>query len=64
MNRIGARYAYPRYMFKNSSPDIREIFTEACLRVGIQPTQCRPNQVSVARRDDVAFMDTYIGPKR
>ena len=63
-NRIGGRYAYPRYMFSNRSADIRDLFDEACRRVGIGTTQCGGWQLSVARRDDVALMDTFIGPKR
>jgi hypothetical protein len=31
-NRIGSRYAYPRYMFSNRSEDIRDLFAEACRR--------------------------------
>ena len=60
---VGA-YSYPRYMFSNRSADIRDIFTAACRRVGIHPTQCGSWQLSVARRAEVEFMDTFIGPKR
>jgi hypothetical protein len=61
-NRIqGGAYSYPRYMFSNRSADIRDIFAGACRRVG--PTQCGGWQLSVARRRDVALMDTFIGPK-
>lgn len=63
-NRIkGGAYSYPRYMFSNRSADIRDIFTTACLRLGIHPTQCGEWQLSVARRHEVALMDTFIGPK-
>ena len=63
MNRINGRYSYPRYMFSNRSADIREIFLDACRRVGIHATQCGEWQLSVARRRDVALMDEFIGPK-
>jgi len=64
-NRIkGGAYSYPRYVFSNRSADIRDIFAAACGRVGIHPTQCGRWQLSVARRDDVALMDTFIGPKQ
>jgi hypothetical protein len=64
-NRIeGGAYSYPRYMFSNRSADIRDIFVAACRRVGMRPTQCGGWQFSVARRDDVALMDTFIGPKQ
>ena len=55
--------AYPRYHFSNRSDDIREIFMEACRRLGIA---CRPNkrwELSVARRDSVKRLDEFIGPK-
>ena len=63
INRIRGRYEYPRYTFSNRSDDIRAIFLEACRRVGVN---ARPNgawQVCVSRRDDVALMDTFVGPK-
>jgi hypothetical protein len=63
MNRIRGRYAYPRYMFSNRSSDIRCLFQAACDQVGIA---CRPTiewQLAVSRRDDVARMDAFIGPK-
>jgi hypothetical protein len=59
----GVAYSYPRYMFTNMSAGIREIFMEACGRLGIA---CRPSNrhvISVARRDAVAKMDLFIGPK-
>jgi hypothetical protein len=54
---------YPRYHFSNRSDEIREIFAKACRRLGIA---CRPNnrwQLSVARRESVARLDEFIGPK-
>lgn len=58
------RYSYPRYMFTNASEDVRRIFTDALDLLGIHWTQTMPRVVSVARRDDVAFLDTFVGPKR
>ena len=63
-NRIAGRYEYPRYLFSNRSPEIRELFRTACERMGIE---CRPNgqwQVAVSRRHDVARMDLIVGEKR
>jgi len=54
---------YPRYMFTNSSADIRRIFVEACDRFGVRCRQNRWNSISVARRPDVARLDEVIGPK-
>ena len=63
-NRIAGRYEYPRYLFSNRSPEIRDLFRTACARMGID---CRPNsewQVAVSRRHDVARMDLIVGEKR
>lgn len=63
LNRVNGT-AYPRYHFTNHSEDIKAIFMEACDRVGIA---CRPNNrwtLSVARRESVALLDSFVGPKR
>jgi hypothetical protein len=55
---------YPRYHFSNVSADIRGIFGRACEQLGIE---WRPNNrwsLSVAKRDSVAFLDGFVGPKR
>jgi hypothetical protein len=62
-NRTGKRYSYPRYQFSNRSADIRELFCEACDRVGTEWRQMNRWTISVARRDSVALLDTFIGPK-
>ena len=59
----GKQYEYPRYLFSNESADIRAIFQSACQEVG---AECRPNNrnsLSIARRESVAVLDTFIGPK-
>ncbi|HJQ75974.1 MAG TPA: helix-turn-helix domain-containing protein [Acidimicrobiia bacterium] len=56
-------YRYPRYMFKNASGDILDIFTDALDLLGIRWTPSAPRVISVARREDVAFLDTFVGPK-
>jgi hypothetical protein len=58
------RYGYSRYMFTNASRDILGIFTDALDLLGISWTQTTPRVLSIARRADVAFMDTFVGPKR
>jgi hypothetical protein len=58
------RYEYPRYFFSNHSTEIRELFTWACLLIGVES---RPNNqwnISVAKRESVAILDSFIGPKR
>jgi len=57
------RYRYSRYMFTNASTDILGIFTEALDTLGVHWTQTTPRTISVARRPDVAFLDTFVGPK-
>jgi hypothetical protein len=59
----GRRYEYPRYTFSNASDDIRTIFTDACDRLGVHWTRPSARVISIARRADVAFLDTFIGPK-
>jgi hypothetical protein len=67
LNRIrghGKTYVYPRYEFCNRSDDIRAIFSEYCDRVGVEWRRMNRWTISVARRDSVARMDRFIGPKR
>ena len=55
---------YPRYHFSNVSPDVKAIFGRACDQLGIE---WRPNNrfsLSVARRESVALLDEFVGPKR
>lgn len=56
-------YQYLRYMFKNASNDILDIFTESLELLGIRWTKSYERVISVARRGDVAFLDTFVGPK-
>lgn len=57
-------YAYPRYQFSNRSDDIRDLFCEYCDKVGVEWRRMNRWTISVARRESVAAMDRYIGPKR
>jgi hypothetical protein len=57
------RYAYPRYFFTNNSDDIHQIFRDTCNRVGIGNRNSKPNTISLAKRQDVATLDRFIGPK-
>lgn len=58
-----AHYEYPRYFFSNLSGDIREIFCEHCKLLGIRWTLSNPRNVSVAKRESVALLDEFVGPK-
>ncbi|MDP1794337.1 MAG: hypothetical protein Q8K63_09400 [Acidimicrobiales bacterium] len=59
----GKVYEYPRYFFSNVSDDIIGIFTNTCDQLGVDWKQNRWNSISVARSEDVAYLDTFIGPK-
>jgi hypothetical protein len=54
---------YPRYHFTNTSADIRAIFTRACDAIGVKWRQNNATNISIARRDSVAILDSFIGPK-
>ncbi|MBA9006430.1 helix-turn-helix domain-containing protein [Thermomonospora cellulosilytica] len=56
-------YEYPRYLFKNASDDIRRLYTDALDRLGIAWKQNNVREISVARRDAVARLDEFVGPK-
>jgi hypothetical protein len=58
-----AEYSYTRYFFSNLSADIRTIFLEHCRLVGVRVTQSNPRNLSVAQRESVAILDSFVGPK-
>jgi hypothetical protein len=57
-------YEYPRYTFTNVSTDIQRLFTDALDRLDIPWTQMNWKNISVARREAVARLDEFVGPKR
>ena len=57
------RYEYPRYFFSNKSLDILALCCGALHRLGIAYRRPRWDQVSVARREAVAALDVWVGPK-
>jgi hypothetical protein len=56
-------YEYPRYMFTNESRDILEICGSALDQLGVDWRFSRRNTISVARKDAVARLDEFVGPK-
>jgi hypothetical protein len=60
----GQIYPYARYAFANRSRDIIEILCDHLDLLGIDWTCPRPDAVQIARREAVAMMDSFIGPKR
>lgn len=59
----GCDYAYPRYQFSNRSEGIRRLFTEVCDQLGVAWRPWGRFHISVARKDAVARLDEFIGPK-
>jgi hypothetical protein len=57
------RYEYVRYVFSNKSLDILALCCAALDRLGIAHRRPRWDQVSVARREAVAALDVWVGPK-
>jgi hypothetical protein len=66
VNRVvskGKVYEYPRYQFSNRSDDIRRIFTDACDGLGIEWRRWTRFHISVAKKESVALLDSFVGPK-
>ena len=56
-------YEYPRYLFTNESADILRLCGETLDRLGVAWRFSRRNAISVARREAVARLDEFVGPK-
>jgi len=56
-------YEYPRYLFVNHSSDIHRLCGEALDRLGVAWRFSKPTTISVARREAVARLDEFVGPK-
>jgi hypothetical protein len=54
---------YLRYMFTNASGDIRRMFCDACDQLEIPWRQSNTRSISIARREGVEILDSFIGPK-
>jgi transcriptional regulator with XRE-family HTH domain len=61
--RRGRQYRYPRYLFSNRSADIKAIFCEHLDLLGITWRPMNAQNISVARREAVAALDAFVGPK-
>ncbi|MGW5189440.1 helix-turn-helix domain-containing protein [Kribbella sp. NPDC004138] len=57
------RYYYVRYIFSNKSDDIRNILTNALDLLGIAWRRPRWDLIAVSRKEAVAALDTFVGPK-
>jgi hypothetical protein len=56
-------YEYSRYQFSNKSADILRLCGEALDQLGVAWRFARPDVISVARREAVARLDAFVGPK-
>jgi hypothetical protein len=62
LNRVNGN-EYPRYFFTNRSGGILQIFRGACDVLGIRYRDSTPHTISIARREDVAALESFVGPK-
>jgi hypothetical protein len=56
-------YEYPRYLFTNKSMDILRLCGETLDQLGVAWRFSNRNVISVARREAVARLDEFVGPK-
>jgi hypothetical protein len=56
-------YEYPRYMFTNESVEILNLCGQALDELQVSWRFSRRNTISVARREAVARLDHFVGPK-
>jgi hypothetical protein len=54
---------YVRYFFDQHSDDVRDIFCWACDLLDLGWRQPKWKTISIARREDVALLDEFVGPK-
>jgi hypothetical protein len=57
------QYEYPRYLFVNMSEDILRLCGQALDELHVAWRFSKPTTISVARRDAVARLDEFVGPK-
>jgi hypothetical protein len=57
-------HTYTRYQISNRSDDIRGLFCWALDLIDVHWTQSYKWTISVARRKDVHYLDSFVGPKR
>jgi hypothetical protein len=56
-------YEYSRYLFSNESVDILRLCGETLDQLGVAWRFSRRNVISVGRREAVARLDEFVGPK-
>jgi hypothetical protein len=53
----------PRYLFVNKSADILGLCGDTLDRLGVTWRFSKPTTISVAKREAVARLDEFVGPK-
>jgi hypothetical protein len=56
-------YEYPRYLFVNMSQDILRLCGQALDQLGVEWRFSKPTTISVAKKEAVALLDAFVGPK-
>jgi hypothetical protein len=56
-------YEYPRYLFVNMSQDILGLCGAALDRLEVEWRFSKPTTISVAKKEAVALLDAFVGPK-
>ena len=56
-------YEYPRYFFADESTDILGLCGQTLDQLGVSWRFSRRNTISLARREAVARLDEFVGPK-
>jgi hypothetical protein len=60
----GERWSeYPRYLFVNESLDMLQLCSETLDQLGLEWRFLKPKTISVAKRNAVARLDEFVGPK-
>jgi hypothetical protein len=56
-------YEYPRYLFVNMSQDILQLCGQTLDKLEVEWRFSKPTTISVAKREAVARLDAFVGPK-
>jgi hypothetical protein len=56
-------YEYPRYLFVNMSQDILRLCGQTLDKLDVEWRFSKPTTISVAKREAVARLDAFVGPK-
>lgn len=56
-------YSYPRYWFTNCSADILNLYVRYANLNSVYPRRATWKSIEVSKLDEVAILDTFLGPK-